>query len=113
MLHKSEVWLVADSSPQNTEMVPVRRKKCYKPRRCPPEEEYKSLYRFKDENVKWTAAHVLPETEERRVGSQSSEDRMKIFQRYMADPGFETGIGEEIGVHQSTVSKTVTYVKKK
>jgi hypothetical protein len=28
----------------------------------------------------------------------------------MADPGFQVGIGEEVGVHQSTVSKTISEV---
>jgi hypothetical protein len=28
----------------------------------------------------------------------------------MADPGFQVGIGEEVGVHQSAVSKTISEV---
>jgi hypothetical protein len=36
--------------------------------------------------------------------------RNRIFLRYMADPGFQVGIGEEVEVHQSTVSKTISEV---
>ncbi|XP_062553045.1 putative nuclease HARBI1 isoform X2 [Armigeres subalbatus] len=32
---------------------------------------------------------------------------MKIFLRYVGDPGFQVGVGEDIGVHQSTVCKTI------
>lgn len=35
---------------------------------------------------------------------------MKIFLRCLANPGFQSGIAEELGVHQSTVSKVVTFV---
>jgi hypothetical protein len=37
---------------------------------------------------------------------------LKIFLRYVSDPGYQNGIGEEIGVglHQSTVSKVVKNV---
>ena len=91
----------------------LRREKCYKPRRSPPGDNYKTLYRFSEENVKWITSHFLPETEERRGGALSSEQRMKIFLRYMADPGFQSGIAEEMGVHQSTVSKIVTSVSNK
>ncbi|EFA01471.1 Putative nuclease HARBI1-like Protein [Tribolium castaneum] len=38
---------------------------------------------------------------------------MKICLRYLADPGFQKGIGEELGVEQSTVSRTVKYVVQK
>ncbi|KAJ4433356.1 hypothetical protein ANN_15615 [Periplaneta americana] len=53
------------------------------------------------------------ETQERRGGALSSEMKMKIFLRYMADPGFQSGIAEEMGIHQTTVSKTVISVSKK
>nr|CAH7725737.1 unnamed protein product [Callosobruchus chinensis] len=38
---------------------------------------------------------------------------MKIFLRYVADPGFQTGVAEDIGVSQGTVSLTVKYVAQK
>lgn len=117
ILLKSEVWSVADSSLWFTDMaqLPVflRRQKCYKLRRCAASEHYKSLYRFTEENVQWIASHFLEETQERRGGALSSEMKMKIFLRYMADPGFQSGIAEEMGIHQTTVSKTVISVSKK
>ncbi|XP_049782548.1 putative nuclease HARBI1 [Schistocerca cancellata] len=38
---------------------------------------------------------------------------MKIFPRYVADPGLQSGIAEEMGIHQTTVSKTLSSVSKK
>ncbi|CAH2000279.1 unnamed protein product [Acanthoscelides obtectus] len=35
---------------------------------------------------------------------------MRVFLRYVGDPGFQIGIGDGIGIHQSTVSRTVTNV---
>nr|CAH7732241.1 unnamed protein product [Callosobruchus chinensis] len=32
---------------------------------------------------------------------------MKIFLRYVADPGYQTGVAEYIGDHQTSVSKVV------
>ena len=94
-------------------MVGLRRKKCYKTRRSSNNADFKSLYRFSEQNVQWISSHFLGESHERRGGALSSEQRMKIFLRYMADPGFQSGIAEEVGVHKSTVSKTVNSVSKK
>ena len=30
--------------------------------------------------------------------------------RHVGDPGFQTGVGEDMGIHQSTVSRTFTTV---
>ena len=35
---------------------------------------------------------------------------MEICLRYLADPGFQNGVGEVVGVSQATVSKTVKFV---
>ncbi|CAH1967271.1 unnamed protein product [Acanthoscelides obtectus] len=35
---------------------------------------------------------------------------MRVFLRYLGDPGFQIVIGEAIGVHQSTASRTVSNV---
>ncbi|XP_047116158.1 putative nuclease HARBI1 [Schistocerca piceifrons] len=81
----------------------LRREKCYRPRRCPPGARYTTPYRFNEEDVKWVAKHFLTETGERRGGALS----------YVADPGFQSGISEEMGIHQTTVSKTVSSVSNK
>lgn len=88
----------------------IRHEKRYKMRRSPPIEDYKALYRFNKENVKWIASHFLGETHETRGGALTMEQRMKIFLRYLADPGFQSGIAEELGVHRSTVCKTINGV---
>ena len=31
---------------------------------------------------------------------------MEVFLRHIGDPGFQVGVGEDIGIHQTTVSKT-------
>nr|CAH7713521.1 unnamed protein product [Callosobruchus chinensis] len=35
---------------------------------------------------------------------------MKIFLRYLGDPGYQTGVAEDIGDHQTSVSEVVTKV---
>lgn len=35
---------------------------------------------------------------------------MEIFLRCLADPGFQSGVGEDFGVHRTTVGKTFDYV---
>ncbi|CAH1961640.1 unnamed protein product [Acanthoscelides obtectus] len=35
---------------------------------------------------------------------------MKICLRYLGDPGYQQGIGQELGVSQATVSRTVDRV---
>lgn len=91
----------------------IRREKMYKVRKVPSIRDYKSLYRFEEQNVAWLGNHFLGESEERRGGALTSKQRMQVFLRYMADPGFQSGLGEEMNIHQSTVSKTVKYVSEK
>lgn len=66
------------------------------------------LYRFTKVNI-WTSNHFLgEELNERRGGAICKVDKLKIFLRYVVDPGFQSGVGEDLGVHQSSVSKVVT-----
>ena len=88
----------------------LRRRKVYKVRRDSFGCDYKSLYRFKKENVEWIAEHFLGESNETRGGALSNIQKMRIFLRYLGDPGFQTGVAEDIGVDQSTVSRTFTQV---
>ena len=66
--------------------------------------------RFSAENVTWLADYFLNDCTETRGGALSPKMKMKIFLRCLANPGFQSGIAEELGVHQSTVSKVVTFV---
>ncbi|XP_046685727.1 putative nuclease HARBI1 [Homalodisca vitripennis] len=93
------------------ECMPVRARKIYKVRRESREDDYRSLYRFSRESVLWLTDHFLGEDEERRGGALTNVNRMKVFLRYLGDPGFQFGVGEDIGVHRSTVSKTISSVR--
>lgn len=87
-----------------------RNRKNYRDRVNCDGERYKELYRFSEENVEWMADHFLGEYDETRGKALSSKQKMKIFLRFLGDPGFQTGIAEDIGVHRSTVTKTIPYV---
>nr|CAH7725735.1 unnamed protein product [Callosobruchus chinensis] len=84
----------------------LRGRKTYKVRREDPEIDFKKLFRF-------TPRTFLENGEETRGGALDSRTQMKIFLRYVADPGFQTGVAEDIGVSQGTVSLTVKYVAQK
>ncbi|CAH1963182.1 unnamed protein product [Acanthoscelides obtectus] len=49
----------------------------------------------------------LVENEETRGGALSCIHKMKICLCYLGDPGYQQGIGQELGVSQATVSRTV------
>lgn len=95
------------------ELVQLRKIKHYKPRLSPQVSDFKSLFRFEEQNVEWLENNFLDFNNESRGGALSSALKMKICLRYLADPGFQMGIGEELGVEQSTVSRTVKYVVQK
>ncbi|XP_022906051.2 putative nuclease HARBI1 [Onthophagus taurus] len=92
------------------EFINLRAEKHYKVRRGADNRDFKSLYRFEEENLHYIATHFMGENNERRGGALSSDLKIKIFLRYMTNPGFQTGVAEELGIHQSTVSKTITFV---
>jgi hypothetical protein len=70
------------------------------------------LYRFEDENVLWLAEHFLLDTGETRGGCLSVKQQMEVFLRHVGDPGFQSGVAEDKGIHQSTVCKTFSKVLK-
>ena len=47
---------------------------------------------------------------ETRDGALSNKQRMAVFVRHVGDPGFQTGVGEDMRIHQSTVSRTFTSI---
>lgn len=100
------------------EQVLLRKEKVYKQRREADIGDFRSLYRFSKENVQWLAEYFLSNANEvdfteTRGGALTNIQKMKTYLRYMADPGFQTGIGEELGIQQSTVSRTVDSVMNK
>ena len=50
------------------------------------------------------ADRFLGQNEETRGGALTSLHKMKICLRYLGDPGYQMGIGRELGVSQATVS---------
>ncbi|KAK9696329.1 hypothetical protein QE152_g31966 [Popillia japonica] len=90
--------------------------------------DYKVLYRFTKENVEWITHYFYGDDNldtrggavfnvewihgddnlDTRGGAVFNEIKMKCFLRYVGDPGFQSGIGEDLGIHQSTVSKIIT-----
>jgi hypothetical protein len=93
-------------------IAPFRQVKLYRARKDTLPEDYRTLYRFEETNVEWIASHFLGDVWDSRGGGLSPLQQMKTFLRYMADPGFQSGVGEDLGIDQTTVSKTVHKVKK-
>ncbi|CAH1995027.1 unnamed protein product [Acanthoscelides obtectus] len=52
----------------------------------------------------------LVENKETRGGTLSCIHKMKVCLRYLGDRGYQQGIGQELGVSQATVSRTVVKV---
>ena len=76
----------------------------YRPRRTCQGTNYHSLYRFDQENVIWIGEHFIDDaTGETRGGALTTKQQMEVFLRHVGDPGFQEGVGEDIGIHQSTV----------
>ncbi|KAI4455729.1 hypothetical protein MML48_9g00002692 [Holotrichia oblita] len=92
------------------DVLELREIKHYKQRLSTPVRDYKELYRFEEENVQWLANRFLGIHAETRGGALLSVLKMKICLRYLSDPGYQKGIGQELGVSQATVSRTVTAV---
>ena len=88
----------------------IRREKLYLPRRTCRPGTYRSMYRFDEEHVEWMSQHFLEESGETRGGRLNAKLQMEVFLRYLADPGFQSGVAEDKGIQQSTVSKTFSKV---
>ena len=72
---------------------------------------FRSLYRFTKVNVEWLNTYLFGlEKIETRGGALKNITKLKTFLRLVGDPGFQVGIGEDLGIHQTTVSKTVVEV---
>lgn len=91
--------------------ISTRKRKIYSFRRFGDTgDNFKSLYRFEYENVQWISNHFLPDDTETRGGAIPKVEKMKTFLRYIGDPGFQVGVGEDIGIHRTTVSKIIWQV---
>ena len=52
----------------------------------------------------------LIDNDETRGGAITNVKKMEIFLRHIADPGFQIGVAEDVGVHRTTVCKTFKFV---
>lgn len=86
----------------------VRKEKVYNERR--KISDCKNLLRFETNSVEFLTQEFLPESYETRGGALSPRRKMEIFLRYVGDPGFQSGIAEDLGVHRTTVCKTINEV---
>ncbi|XP_061397459.1 putative nuclease HARBI1, partial [Musca vetustissima] len=68
---------------------------------------------FDGSSICWLANYLFEESEERRGGALSNNDKIRLYLRFCADPGFQNGIATDIGVHQATVSRTIADVAKR
>ncbi len=56
------------------------------------------MFRFEENSIKWVADHFLgAQPQELRGGALSSKKKMEVLMRYLADPGFQTGVGVDVG----------------
>lgn len=62
-------------------MVHLRTRKYYKPRRTPRESDFKTLFRFDEENIVWLADHFRGADPETRGAALSPVQKMKDFSR--------------------------------
>ena len=82
----------------------------YKTRKVQSMDTYRSLFRFHDENLAWMSEYFLGENTETRGSALNNKQKVEVFLRHVGDPGFQTGVGEDMGIHQSTVSRTFATV---
>lgn len=88
----------------------IRNRKKYEQRKFVNKDRCKELLRFEDESIEFITNYFLPEVQDRRGGALSARQKMEIFLRYLADPGFQSGVSLDFGVSRSTVSKTFSFV---
>lgn len=87
-------------------MAYLRKHHVYPERRYDMVHAYKTLHRFNETTVDWMASRFLgEETGEKRGGAVTQKQKMEIFLRHLADPGFQSGVGEDKGFSQPTISR--------
>lgn len=81
------------SSEEEENIVNVRRVKVYKQRRVDDNCDFRGLFRFTRNGFNFIVNYFLSEEEEdTRGGGLNSSQKMKIFLRYIGDPGFQVRI---------------------
>lgn len=88
----------------------VRNTKTYRNRLTISPDRCKQLLRFESESVDFLTEFFVGNETETRGGALSPRNKMEIFLRYLSDPGYQSGVAEDIGVDRSTVTKTFSSV---
>ena len=91
----------------------IRKPKIYHPRRSGHHvHDYKRLFRFDENNVNWIVRNVLLDNNEveTRGGALSTKQQLEAFLRYAADPGFQVGVGEDLGIDQASACRSIHHV---
>lgn len=91
------------------EFMPIRQRKIYSVRSGINERNCKELLRFNSQSVDFLATQFLEESDT-RGGGISRRQQMEIFLRFVGDPGFQSGVAQDMGVHRTTANKTIRYV---
>ncbi|XP_055907138.1 putative nuclease HARBI1 [Eupeodes corollae] len=74
---------------------------------------YKILYRFTQTQIEALTDYFFQSSDTFRGGRLSNKTRMRVFLRFVADPGFQSGIAEDFGIDQSSVSRIIIEVGEK
>lgn len=83
-------YLFSDSSSGSEVEIREPKRKVYKVRREPFDDNYRQLYRFTRDTVVFLKNHFLPEDEvETRGGALTDIQKIHCFLRYASDPGFQ------------------------
>ena len=85
----------------------IRKTKVYNPRYSNYVHDYKRIFRFEENHVNWIVENLLVYKGETRGGALTTKMRLEAFLRYMADPGYQIGVGEDLGLNQSSVCRSV------
>lgn len=88
----------------------LREVKHYRERKAVSPSKCKQLIRFESDSVDFLCNQFIQDRDESRGGALSSRMRMELFLRYVSDPGFQSGVAEDFGIHRTTVGKNFTYV---
>ncbi|KAK9880724.1 hypothetical protein WA026_013047 [Henosepilachna vigintioctopunctata] len=83
------------------EFMPIRQREIYSVRSGINERNGKELLRCNSESVDFLAAKFLEESDT-RGGGISRKQPMEIFLRFVGDPGFQSGVAQDVVVHRTT-----------
>ncbi|CAH1977150.1 unnamed protein product [Acanthoscelides obtectus] len=83
----------------------LRAGETYRKRRNVSSSQSRRLLRFDSESVDFLCSGFLPENNERRGGALSARTKMEIFLRYLGDPGLQSGVTEDCGIHRQQIDK--------